>query len=115
MLTENEIMEKIYELPEHFNRSMKNREYDKAKYYYQQAVTLSTFLKIPESDSKKLFGTRPYVEDWEEPEDGLFREGDVLKAYEECFKHEEERIMQEKEEKQRNGDRYIYHGMRTKK
>lgn len=115
MLTEKEIMEKLYELPEHFNRCIKNREYGKAKHYYDNAVALSVFLKIPEEDTKKLFGTRPYAADWEEPEDGLFRENDVLKAYEECFRHEKERIMQEKADRERYGDRYIYRGWTTKK
>ena len=97
MITESELMHKLYELPEHFNRHMKNREYAEAKHCYDKAVTLCVFLNVPEKIKMELFGNRAYIDpEYEDIKDGLFREEDVQKAYWECIKTEEERLMKVK-------------------
>lgn len=108
MLSEREILDKLYELPEHFNRHMKNKDYLPAKHCYDEAVLLAVFLKVPEEVRINLFGNRPYREDYEEEKDGLFREADVLKAYEHCIKHEEERLQELRERRAAFGKRERY-------
>lgn len=115
MITEKEIMDKLYELPEHFNRCMKNKEYRKAKQYYEEARNLCAFLKVTDKIQIELFGNRPYKEDWEEEHDGLFREEDVLRAYKEVFTSLEEQVQEERENRERFGKRIIYREFMTKK
>lgn len=115
MITEKEIMDKLYELPEHFKRCMKNKEYRQAKAYYDEAVLLCVFLKMPDKVRIELFGNRSYKEDWEEETDGLFREEDVQKAFKESFTHLQLQAEEEKSNRERYGKRVIYEGFRTKK
>ena len=115
MITEKEIMDKLYELPEHFNRCMKNKEYKEAKQYYEKARSLCVFLEVPDKVKIELFGNRPYKEDWEEDKEGLFREEEVLKAFKEVFTSLEEQVKAEREERERLGKRIIYQGLMTKK
>lgn len=97
MISEKEIMHQLYELPEHFNRHMKNGEYAQAKYCYDKAVMLCTFLHVSEKVQMELFGNRPYIDsDYEDVKDGLFMEEEVQKAYWECIRTEEERLMKVK-------------------
>lgn len=115
MITEKEIMDKLYELPEHFNRCMKNKKYLEAKHYYEEARNLCVFLKMPDEVRIELFGNRPYKEDWEEEKDGLFREEDVQRAFKEVFTSLEEQVQEERENRERLGKRIIYQGFMTKK
>lgn len=115
MLTEKEVIERLLELPEHFNRCMKNKEYAKAKDIYDKAVYLCIFFSVPEEMKIKLFGNRPYAEDWEEIKDGLFREEDVLMAYKESFTSMERQAAAERQNRERLGERIIYQGLMTKK
>lgn len=115
MLTEKEVIDRLFELPEHFNRCMKNKEYIKAKNIYDNAVYLCVFFDVPEEMKITLFGNRPYAEDWEEIRAGLFREEDVLLAYKETFTSMERQISEERQNRERLGERIIYRGLVTKK
>lgn len=114
MITEKEIMDKLYELPEHFNRCMKNKEYRQAKRYYDTAVTLCVFLKVSDTVKIELFGNKPFKEDWQEEKDGLFREEDVLKATQETFTSLESQVKAERENRERLGERIIYRDLAKK-
>lgn len=86
MLTEREIRDKFYEYAEQFNLSYLNKEWARAKMIYFRAQTVATFLELPEKDLAELFGNRPYKEDWEPLEPGLFQEDRVERASWECVR-----------------------------
>lgn len=112
----DELMHTLYELPEHFNRHMKNREYRKAKRCRDNAIFLSTVMNVPDAVSMELFGNRPYIDpDYEEFKDGLFREEDSLRAEEECFKSLKQQVEEEEQNRQRLGPRIIYRDLMRKK
>lgn len=108
MLTQQEIIEKMYEMPERFNQEMRAGNYEKAYRIYNNAITISCFVDLPEEDRKKLFGNKPYAEDWEEVYDGLFREDAVLKAGDEWIRREVERAEEIKRRREAMGPRIIY-------
>ena len=108
MLTQQEIIEKMYEMPERFNQAMREGNYENAYRIYNNAITISVFVDLPEEDRKKLFGNKPYIEDWEEIIDGLFKEADVLKAGDAWIRREVERAEEIKRRREAMGPRIIY-------
>lgn len=78
------IADKINSQPERFRQLIRERRYPEAKACYDDAVTMSVFLELPERERIQLFGNRPYAEDGEEITDGLFPEEMVQRAYYEC-------------------------------
>lgn len=86
MLTEKEIMDKLYEYAEQFALSCQNKKWARAKMIYFCAQTVATFLELPEDRLAELFGNRPYKEDWEPLEPGLFPEEKVERASWECVR-----------------------------
>lgn len=116
MTSVDELMHKLYELSEHFNRYIKNREYGQAKRCRDNAIFLSTVMNVPDAVSMELFGNRPYIDpDYEEFKDGLFREEDSLRAEEECFKSLKQQVEEEEQNRQRLGPRIIYRDLMRKK
>lgn len=92
MITEKEIMDKLYEMPAMFHHHVINKEWAAAKAYYNNAQVLCTVLKLDDRIKIELFGNRPYADDGEEITDGLFREDEVLKMLDECCTMEEREI-----------------------
>ncbi len=86
MLTEHEIVDKLYEYAEQFKISYLNKEWDRAKFLYFRAHTVAVFLEMPEDKLSELFGNRPYKEEWEPLEPGLFPEDMVERASWECVR-----------------------------
>lgn len=86
MLVEREIRDKLHEYAEQFNLSYLNKEWARAKLLYFRAQTVATFLELSEKDLAELFGNRPYKEDWEPLEPGLFQEDRVERASWECVR-----------------------------
>lgn len=115
MITEKEALNKLYEMPEHFDRHMRNKDYRAAKRVYDNAVVICIFLEVSTAVKRELFGDRPYIDNPDAATDGLFREEYVLKAYEETFKHRVNELAEEKENRERYKDRIIYRGLMTKK
>lgn len=86
MLTEREIMDKLHAYAEQFNQSYRNKEWARAKRLYSSAQTVATFLQLSEKALAELFGNRPYKEEWEPLEQGLFPEEEVERASWECVR-----------------------------
>lgn len=82
MLTGAEIKKELFELSDQFKWHMDRKEYAQAKYCYDTALTVSMFIQLEPEKRLKLFGSRQE----DKPVEGLFREEDVLKATEECFR-----------------------------
>lgn len=91
MLDQQKILDKLYNLSHIFRSHYKNKKYAQAKKCYDTAITVAVFCEISELDRIKLFGNRPYKEDEEELEEGLFCEEEVQKAYWECIKQNQTR------------------------
>lgn len=58
MLTEKEIIGKLYEAAEQFRMHMEARRYPQAKHCYETAVNVAVFVELDEAESQKLFGIR---------------------------------------------------------
>lgn len=84
MVTEKYIMDKILYQPKKFYEHLYKKEWAAAKKTYEDTVAVVYFLELHMDTKFKLFGNRPYTEDEESEEDGLFREEDVQKVYLEC-------------------------------
>lgn len=84
MLTEKDLKDKLILYAETFQEHMKNKEYVCAKRCYDTAVTVSVFTQLDDEFNKELFGERG--ERGVILYQGLFREDQVLKAYEQCIK-----------------------------
>ena len=97
MLTAEQIRDKIFELHFSFENHYRNaislprkhperiRYFQMAKRVYNDAVTLSVFVDLPDTDKIRLFGNRAYKDDYEKLEDGLFKESSVDRVYRECI------------------------------
>lgn len=86
MLTEKEAMDKLHDYAEQFDLSYRNKEWSRAKMLYFQAQTVAVFLELPEDKLAEFFGNRPYKEDWEPLEPGLFPEEKVERVSWECVR-----------------------------
>lgn len=87
MLDNQALMDKLYQLPETFRSSMKQKDYPGAKCCYETARTVALFLEIDEDGRTELFGERG--ERGVIIKQGLFPEEQVQKAYLECIKKNE--------------------------
>lgn len=92
MITEKEMIRRLYELPGMFLHYMKNKQWGSAKDCYNKALTVCTFMEVDDKVKIELFGNRAYIDDGEKVIDGLFREEDVLKMLSECSTAEEREI-----------------------
>lgn len=86
MLTEREVRDKLHEYAEQFKSCYLRKEWARAKFLYFRAQTVATFLELPEVELAELFGNRPYKEDWEELQPGLFPEDEVERVSWECVR-----------------------------
>lgn len=86
MLTERQIKDKLYEYAGQFRGACMRKEWFRAKLLYFTAQRVATFLEFPEQELAELFGNRPYKDDREELEDGLFPEYEVERASWECIR-----------------------------
>ena len=86
MLTAEQIREKIFARAEDFKRYFREKKWPQAKYAYDSASHMAVFMELPESDMAVLFGNRPYKNDDEPIERGLFDEELVSRAYGECIR-----------------------------
>lgn len=95
MITQERAEEKLKELADHFDENFRQKKYAEAKACYNTALTVVTFLELPEERKIYYFGARD-----PEPVEGLFQEEKVIKTMEECiFKEKREREEQEKRRK----------------
>lgn len=85
MLDSKQILEKLEELADLFRVHYRNKKWSQAKACYENARTVAVFLETSDNLKAKLFGNRPYIDDSEEIEDGLFPEELVQKVYKECI------------------------------
>ena len=83
MLDSRDIEKKLFELPLFFKEHMKCKRYFEAKACYDKARTVALFIELEEDKKMKLFGERGergvYIVE------GLFKEEQVIKAYEKCI------------------------------
>lgn len=92
MITEKEVMSKLYELPGMFEHYIKNKQWTSAKACYDRALVICTFLEVEDAVKMEFFGNRAYVEEGEEVKDSLFQEKSVLKMLSEYCTAEEKEI-----------------------
>lgn len=107
MLTEKEAMDKLYEYAEQFDLSCQNKKWARAKMLYFRAQTVATFLELSEDRLAELFGNRPYKEDWEPLEPGLFTEEKVERASWECVRIHKTYDELHLRPKDKHGDTYV--------
>lgn len=97
MIDERKAEEKLMELADLFQSHYREKEYRKAKYCYDSARTIASFLELPEERMIYYFGTRTPVST-----EGIFQEEKVQKVYEKCiFAEREERLLEERRRKER--------------
>ncbi len=84
MLSQKEIVDKVYSLVISFDVHFLNKNWGSAKWCYDTAVTVAVFCDMPQSDREKLFGNRSYKDDADPFVDGLFMEEKVDRVYKEC-------------------------------
>lgn len=77
MLTQKQIKEKLFKLPEKFLEEYERGHFAQAKAAYDDAIQISTFVELEEAEQIKLFGGRAFGEEGT----GLFDEKKVQKAY----------------------------------
>lgn len=80
MLTENEVVDKLRDYGQKFDSCVKKKEWGKAHNLYNIALSVATFVELPDQIMKELFG---YGEDATE-DGGLFRIGSVRLVDREC-------------------------------
>jgi len=78
------LMDKLYILPKQFKLHMLRKEYARAKYCYDTAVSVAVFLELDTTQMQELFGERG--ERGVTIRNGLFPEESVQKAYFECIR-----------------------------
>lgn len=86
LLTERQMRNKLYEYAEMFSGAYMRKEWARAKLLYFTAQKVAVFMEMSEQELAELFGNRPYKEDWEELNPGLFPEDEVERASWECIR-----------------------------
>jgi len=77
------LLDKLMGMPEQFMEKYREKDWAGAKYIYDTAIRISTFMEVSEDVMETLFGNRATAEEGEE-KDGLFPEELVQKVYLEC-------------------------------
>ena len=77
------LLDKLMAMPEQFMEKFREKDWAGAKYIYDTAIRISTFMEVPEDVKEKLFGNRATAEEGEE-QPGLFYESMVQRVYLEC-------------------------------
>ena len=101
MLSEKEILEKIYNQPAIFNEHISKKEYAQASYCVECARVVALFVELSEEQLVELFGSR---QDLENVVEGLFSEEKVQCAMEWCIFHNKSRqdlTRKDREERER--------------
>lgn len=101
MLSEKEILNKLYAQPEIFNEHISKKEYAQASYCVECARVVALFIELSEEQLVELFGSRQNPENVIE---GLFSEEKVLCAEEWCIFHNKTRqdlTRKDREERER--------------
>ena len=99
MLSNEEIIERLYEQPDKFMKAISRKEYARAAFIHYIAECVALFCDVPERVRIELFGTRQT----EEPVDGLFPEELVLRANDQMVLHHktlQEITLKEKRERE---------------
>ena len=99
MLSEKEIIQKLYEQVDVFYKAMSRKEYAKAAFTHYICECVALFCEVPEEIKVELFGTRQT----EKPVEGLMPEKLVLKANDQLVIHHhtlQEITLQEKRERE---------------
>lgn len=86
MINEIQTRQKLQEQAEIFKHHFEKKEWSKAKMAYLRAQTVAVFMEMSDQEMIELFGNRAYKEDYEELQDGLFREEQVEIVGYECIK-----------------------------
>ena len=87
MLTQEEIIKKLYDSAKAFEDAFRKKQYARAKNIYDTAERVAVFVDIPPTHMQMLFMSQGDSEDkgtstkW-----GAFNQDEVRKAYEECIK-----------------------------
>lgn len=82
MISKDEALNKLYDLPVRFRTCMHNRQYANAKYIYDKAIILASFLEVDIETKITLFGNTPYKEEEDPYRDGMFPEAMVKRCLE---------------------------------
>lgn len=99
MLSNEEIIERLYEQPDKFMKAISKKEYARAAFIHYIAECVALFCDVPESVRTELFGTRQT----DEPVEGLFPEELVLRANDQMILHHktlQEITLKEKRERE---------------
>lgn len=99
MKSEVEMINRLYEIAEQFNKYANRGDWLSAKWCYDKASILTVELGIADEIKFKLFGNRAYVDREEDEVDGLFSEEKVIKVFDEYIKIEEARLQEERKRK----------------
>ena len=86
MRTEQYYLDKLMLMPGQFDSLFFAKEWAPAKYIYDTALRIAAFLEAPEEVRKELFGNYGYEDYEKNPRDGLFRQEQVQKCYDECIR-----------------------------
>ena len=87
MLTQEEIIQKLYDSGKAFDKAMARKMYAKAKNIYDTAERVALFVEVPQEHMRALFQNQSDSEERNaKPEWGVFDQDDVKKAYAECIK-----------------------------
>lgn len=101
MLSNKEILDKLYDQPTIFNEHIDKKEYAQASYCVDCARIVALFIELSEEQLVELFGSR---QDLENVVEGLFSEEKVLCAMEWCIFHNKTRqdlTRKDREERER--------------
>lgn len=85
MLSQKEIRDRLFEYAGVFRNHMANRRYEEARYCYDTALNVSTFICLDPKDQEELFGIRG--ERGEIVKQGAFPDSMVIWCYEKTKKH----------------------------
>ncbi len=88
MLSENQMLDKLYTQPEIFNKYIEKKQYAEASYCVECARIIALFMELSDRQLIELFGSK---EDPENVVEGLFSEEKVLRAMEWCIFHNKSR------------------------
>lgn len=104
MLTQQEIIRKVYQLYDRFIWGLRNNRGRLATAAYYEAIEIACFCRFPKEERLKLFGDTTL----DPPVEGLFTTEDVIKAGDMADHETYEHFLKKDEPIERFNIRYIY-------
>lgn len=86
MIDSDKALSKFKDRSEEWKQAIKDKNWKRAKYIYQSALSAAVFMELDQDEYSLVWGNAPYISDGEIEVPGFFDRALVMRMSEECWK-----------------------------